>query len=244
MNQAPIALGCGRIGTEGLHHATGKAHRERPCIVAVEHLLSAGDENTLLRRCIIVDTRIAIEMILGDVKHGRRDRPQARRGFQLEARQFEHEHVRPRRAVLMLRERIEDRLADVANDRGAETGGPDKLAGQRRHRALSVRAGDCQHPLTRRQSAGKELDVADQFDTTRDRGLDRGQRLGNARTDNHQIGTGKGVVGEWSLEDRHPGELGGERPRARRIRTRVGDRDMRATTRGPARRRQTREPKT
>src|SRR5207253_1597087 len=89
----------------------------------------------------------------------------------------------------------------------------------------------------------KELDVADQFDTTRDRGLDRGQSLGNARTYHHQIGTGKGVVGEWSLEDRHPGELGGERSRARRIRARVGDRDMRATTRGPARRRQTREPK-
>ena len=54
-------------------------------------------EDARLGRGVVVDAGVAVEVVVGDVEHGGRDRRQRRRRLELEARQLEHEHVGPRR---------------------------------------------------------------------------------------------------------------------------------------------------
>src|SRR3546814_5027838 len=79
---------------------------------------------------------VTIEMVLRQIEQGRSHALQVVRGFELEARQFEHVQLG------ILTQQVECRQAKVAADGDTQTCGLRHFTHQRRHRALAVTAGD------------------------------------------------------------------------------------------------------
>ena len=102
---------------------------------------------------VILEILVTVEVILADIEHGRHRGFQRLRGFELEARQFEHI------VLVALFQQIEGRNADIAAHAGRDAGGLEDAADQSRHRALAVGAGDCDDRLV--HCFGKQFDIAD-----------------------------------------------------------------------------------
>ena len=143
---------------------------QRARVVAVDDLDAAAGEDARLRRRVVVDARVAVEMILGHVEHRRGDRRQRRRRLELEARQLEHEDIGPRlRRARTAPARRAPRRRCCRRPRWSRPAA--------RHSA-PVSAVTVVLPLepviastfcAGRQRAREELDVADELDAARDR---------------------------------------------------------------------------
>ena len=99
------------------------AHGQRTRIVAIEHLHAATVERCapwLLR--ILVNSRIAIEVVVGDVEHAAAATARARTlWFQLKTGQFQHENIGPGFTPRVERRHdIEHGIPDVAGDHGRQ----------------------------------------------------------------------------------------------------------------------------
>ncbi len=123
-----------------------------------------------------------IEVILRDVQHHGGVGHQAARGFQLEARQFQHPHLRQRVFVQGAHQRGERGRADVAGGQRGQAAGLDQRARQGGDRGLAVSARDGEQagPVFALlgqlgQRAREQLDFAHDFDAAR-------ARLGQQRT--------------------------------------------------------------
>ena len=119
-------------------------------------------EDARLRRGVVVDARVAVEMVLGDVEHRRGDRRQAIASFRAGSSTA---RARTRRATVARRFERRDTSSTASPMLPATTrvepGCAAQRTGQCGHRRLAVGPGDRQHLLRGRQRAGEELDVAD-----------------------------------------------------------------------------------
>jgi hypothetical protein len=128
------------------------------------------EKNARLGQCVVVEPGVAVEVVVADVQHRRRVRIQTRRGFQLEARQFEHPDLRQGAAHRPGRPSARPARPErcCRRRRRATCRRRAQMACQRRRGGLAVGAGDRQHPcaLASRaaRSPGEQLDLADNRD--------------------------------------------------------------------------------
>jgi hypothetical protein len=177
-------------------------------------------------------------MVLCDVEHRRRDGFQARRRLELEAGQLDDECVRPGRSLLVRGEYVEHGFADVAYRHRVQPSRAQQVGDQRGDGRLAVGAGHGQDFLARRQRTGEKLDVAHQLGSTLDGGANRRLILGESGADDDHLRTGERRVGNRPGRNLNLRQLGGELRGARWIAAGIGNRDARAATCSPARRRQ------
>ena len=210
IDEAPRLFGFRNAGAERLHEPPGQPHRERARVVAVQHLDAAAREDPRLRRRIGVDAGVTVEMVLGDVEHGRRDRRERGRRLELEARQLEHEHIGPACRPRGIASSTASPMLPATTRR--EAGRARERAGERGHRRLAVRSGDREHFLRRRQRAREELDVADELDAARNGSRDGRLVLRDAGADRDQVGAGERRLGERARSSAaHPGSAAASR---------------------------------
>jgi hypothetical protein len=226
LHEAPFLLGERHARAERLQGAPGQSHQPHDRIVAVQYLNGGLREDARLRAGVIGDARVAVEVVGRDVENGGRDRPQARRRLELEARQLQHEHLRPRLVRLAARELVEHGVADVARDDGRQSRGRRERPRQRGHRRLAVGAGDRQHLLVGRQRAREELDVTDDLDAGTDGRLDRRRARIDAGTDGDQLRTIERRIREGAGRQRDSWKLGRQHCAVRRIGARVCDANL------------------
>ena len=137
----------------GTGHAGGEADRLRPLddIGVLDHVqghivgavVDAGELGIVIDLRLIgrigLGAAVPIEVVGGDVEHGRGIGAHRLLPVQLEAREFDREHLESR-----LEHGLEQRRADVAAGLGPEPGGQQHRFEHRRGRRLAVGAGDRQ----------------------------------------------------------------------------------------------------
>jgi hypothetical protein len=166
-------IGAGRrIDTEGEHAPARQRHSHHAGIFAVQHLHAGALKNGGLGGGVIVETGVAVEVVVGNVEHRRRNRLQRRPGLELKAGQLQHPApaAAPFR-VEALHQHVERSRADVAGHDRIQPRGAKHLAGQRGGGGLAVGAGDgndagaiAAPELTQR--IGQQIHLADDRDAT------------------------------------------------------------------------------
>ena len=126
---------------------------------------------------------------------------------------------------MVLRQRVEDGIADVPGHHRRETGRASERTRERGDRGLAVRTGDCDYFGVRRQRAGEELDVADELGAARNRRRDERLILRNAGADRNQVGAGDSGLAEGPGRQPHAGERRMQPISKRGRGPRVGDAD-------------------
>ena len=231
LDQTPFFFGQRNAFAERLHGASRQAHQPHDRVVTIQDLHRCVGENPRLCRGVVGKSRVAIHVVCGDVQHGRRDRFQARRRLELIARQLEDEDIGPALARFVLRQNVEDRVADVARDDCRESRRACERAGERGDGRLAVRAGDCEHFLRRRQRAREKLDVADELGACGDGFANRRMFFRETGTDRDQVRGIERRRGERTRFNGDSGKLARELgPVGRRIAC-VGDTHVRAMAR-------------
>lgn len=168
------------VGAEADAARVGAAHRHGQRVVRIHHADAGIFINAQFGAAILLQAkRVTIHMVFGNVQDGRRRRPQAVGGFQLEARQLQH--VQP----AFLAQQAQRRQADIAADAHRPAGRLRHLAHQGGDGALAVGTGD-RHDR-RLGFAAEQLYVADDFHPGVRRGAQRRGRQGHARAGDDQI---------------------------------------------------------
>jgi len=142
------------------------AKRRRQRIVEIRDHHRVACERTAFRRDVGVQVLVAIHVIGADVQHRGRHRAQGAGRLELEARKLENVEL------VAASEQGERRWTEVASTAGPDPVAPRHGRHQRGHRALPVRAGDCDHRRVGRTR--EQLDVADDWNAARRRRLQCG----------------------------------------------------------------------
>ena len=123
-----------------MHRAAVPFHGAAKRIVRIQHLHRFAVENHVFGARVIQQVVIAVQMVFGNVQAGGGIGIQQRRGFQLEAGQFQHPHVG--RLAFARQPRFQHGRADIARHHGIQTA----LRAQMPHQAggggFAVAAGD------------------------------------------------------------------------------------------------------
>src|SRR5262249_11956449 len=149
------ALFYGRPAERHDTRADAPPHAPYERIVAVEYRHVVGflrGEDALLRRAVVGEARVAVEVVFGQVQQDRDPRAEILHPFELEAAHLDDA------PVPILAGEADERCADVAADERVRAGGFEHRADQRRRRAFAVRAGDRDERRTYKSIA--ELDLA------------------------------------------------------------------------------------
>ena len=200
-----------------------RAESDRPASTVAkvyrQGIVEVGDrdriaaEHAALRRDVVVEALVAVQVIGADVQHRRRDRTQCAGGLELEARQLQH---------------VEIATAPEQRQRGRTQipAGPDPRAGalrhgrdQRRDGALAVRSGDGDDRCI--GCAGEQLDVADDRHTAPRRGPKRLLPHRHSRTDDDLRGSFEHRRIESAQTDLDIRELALDRGTPRRVLARI-----------------------
>ena len=142
-----------RLRAESDRLAPTAAEASRQGVVEVGDRDGVAAEHAALRRDVVVEALVAIEVIGADVQHRRRDRTQCAGGLELEARKLQHVEI------ATAPEQRQGGRAQIPAGPHPRAGALRHGRDQRRDRALAVRAGDGDHRCIGR--AGEQLDVAD-----------------------------------------------------------------------------------
>ncbi|CFO00707.1 Uncharacterised protein [Bordetella pertussis] len=145
-------------------------HGDRQRIVAVDDGQARRLEDAGLGLRIGLHVAMPVEVVLGHVQHDRGVGRQRPRGFQLEAGEFQHPHLRQIILVQRIHQRGQRGGADIAGRARAHPACLDQLPGQRGDGGLAIGASDRQHARTilsgfgqAGQRAGEQLDLAHHF---------------------------------------------------------------------------------
>jgi hypothetical protein len=212
-------------------------------IVAVDDLHFGADEDARLRGGVVVHAAIAIEMVFRQIEHHRGIGPETRGRLELEARQLQHDRLRPRPlAGFDPGQRVEHRQADVARDQRLETCAATQGTGHLRNRALAIGAGDREDLRSRqrqlfgpgRNGDSEQLDVPDHADASGDRSLDLGLGERHAGTRGDEVRVAEARRTERAEIDGQLRELAPHRIDAGRLGAGIGRAHVSAVRRQPA----------
>ena len=143
----PERLGLRRgVGAECDHGRLAPSHRGDDGIVTVQHAHSGRRKDAFLRLDIGLHRAVPVEMILRDVEHSCCIAGETRGRVQLEARQFEHPHVRKIVGIESRRQFVECRGGNVAGNGHAPAAALGQQASEPRRGRLAVGPGHAEHP--------------------------------------------------------------------------------------------------
>ena len=198
---------------------------------------AAAREDAVLRRGVAVHSRVAVEMVFGNVEQGSGVGTERRRRLELEARQLEHPYRRQSARSERAQQRVERRRTDVAAGDGRPAGGTRQRGGEGGRRRLAVAAGDRQDARLRvefGERVDEELDLGDDRNPGCQRLLHQRRRQRDSRRQDDARDAVQEAVGERAADELRVRCGFPEFGQAGRRAAAVGDAHARAGARQPA----------
>src|SRR5688572_30547001 len=129
VRDAEIPAAPRRIETERHGPSSGVRHRKRAWIVTVQDLQAGAREDARLRGGVLVEARVAVEVILGEIEHRRRGGRERPRRLELIAGELEHPRFGKLSRVLPFRARLQYGRPDVSGDFAVDARGAQQMTG-------------------------------------------------------------------------------------------------------------------